>query len=58
MEIVFESIVIACLVCLAACAIVFPILFLVQFSRFRKEVTAAMLEIKRGDEKKEEESVE
>ena len=44
MTIVFQSVVMGALVLLAACAIVFPTLFLVQFHKFRKEFRSAFLE--------------
>lgn len=42
MEIIYQSIMMACMLLLVACAIVFPILFLVQFKQFRKEIIEAL----------------
>lgn len=42
MEIVFESLKLGCLCILAVSAIVFPTLFLVQFSHFRKEIILSL----------------
>ena len=43
MTIVFQSVLMGSLVILTACAIVFPILFLVQFHHFRNEFKEAFL---------------
>ena len=50
MDIVFQSIVMAALVILAACAVVFPVLFLVQFHGFRKDFQKAFLQEEVDDE--------
>lgn len=57
MDVVFQSIMIGCLVILSACAIVFPTLFLVQFSHFRKEIKNGLTQMnqqKQGENQKEE----
>lgn len=46
MTIVFQSILMGTLLILAACAIVFPILFLVQFHGFRSDFRQAFLQDK------------
>ncbi|WP_156133053.1 hypothetical protein [Beduini massiliensis] len=38
MSVTFASIALACLVVIAVCSIVFPIIFIVSFNRFRKEM--------------------
>ena len=43
MTVVFQSVLMGALVIITACAIVFPILFLVQFHRFRNEFKEAFL---------------
>ncbi len=53
MEIVTQSVTIGCLILLAASAIVFPILFLVQFSHFRKELSWILKETKQTLKKEE-----
>ncbi|MBQ7889957.1 MAG: hypothetical protein IJ356_09390 [Erysipelotrichaceae bacterium] len=45
MTIVFQSVVMGALVLIAASAIVFPILFLVQFHGFRKDFKKAFIEV-------------
>ncbi len=42
METIYQTTVIACLAILCACAITFPILFLVQFKKFRHELIDAL----------------
>ncbi|MFQ6861085.1 MAG: hypothetical protein ACLROI_07745 [Beduini sp.] len=38
MSVTFASIALACLIVMAVCSIVFPILFIVSFNRFRREM--------------------
>lgn len=58
MNIVFSAIIVACLVIIAICCIVFPILFLVSFHRFRKEMVCTwekqknILEVNKTEEDK------
>lgn len=42
METIYQSIVMACLIILSACAITFPILFLAQLKKLRKELIEAL----------------
>lgn len=38
MPVVFASIALGCLIVMAACSVVFPVIFIVCFNRFRKEM--------------------
>lgn len=38
MSVTFTSIILACLIVMAVCSIVFPIIFIVSFNRFRREM--------------------
>lgn len=38
MSVTFASIALGCLIVMAVCSIVFPIIFIVSFNRFRKEM--------------------
>lgn len=42
METIYQSIVMACLIILSACAVTFPILFLIQFKKFWRELIDAL----------------
>ena len=42
MEIIYQSIMMAWLIILSACAVTFPILFLIQLKKFRKELIDAI----------------
>lgn len=53
MPIVFSSIMLGCLVVIAICCIVFPILFLASFRRFRKDMIEVLKEKKLVEEKDE-----
>lgn len=45
MDVVFQAVMMGCMVILSACAIVFPILFLCQKRKFRKELLKTLREI-------------
>lgn len=38
MDIIYQLVVMACLLILSACAVIFPILFLIQFKKLRNEL--------------------
>ncbi|MDD6468270.1 MAG: hypothetical protein PUF50_08870 [Erysipelotrichaceae bacterium] len=44
MDVVYQAVMMGCMVTLTACAIVFPILFLCQNRKFRKELIQSLMD--------------